>query len=88
MVGIADTADARCPCPLCEPCRCIDVAHTAVLEQEVLTGLEHLGQVQLFLLYELMVQVQLVAIVRLDILPLAVDGHEVHIEQGCTTVNL
>ena len=57
VVGIADAADARCPGTLCESGRGIDITNTAVLEEEILAGLEHLRKVQLLLFDEFVVQI-------------------------------
>ena len=65
-----------------------DIPHAAELEKEILAMFQHLSQFQLLLLQKLMTQIELVPITALYILPIAVHGTKVHVQQGTATVDV
>ena len=64
------------------------ITDTTELEQEILTMLEHLSQFQLLLLQEFVVQIELIAIITLHILPVAIHGTKIHVQQSGTTIDI
>ena len=84
IVSVAEFAYSGSPCSQLQARRSVNIFYARNIYQETFAPFQYFGKIQLLVFYKFMVQIHFRTVARFHVLPLAVNGYEIHVQQcGC-----